>query len=166
MLPKILKGRIILLFVDMISIEKHYGIPLILFGVCLLLLGILLMSPISSLFKYSWISSISLFSGAILSALGFLIYCDFYSTSSFIGRLGSIFVTVSLVCFAGVLMSVTYTALVQMKTVPIIFRGVIIGYEVIPVQTYPFAGLFPIFLWSGLILFGVGMCLKIYSDYL
>jgi hypothetical protein len=150
----------------MSPIEKSSGILLILFGVCLLLLGILLMSPISSLFQYSWISSISLFFGAILSVLGFLVYCDFYSTSSFIGRLGSIFVTVSLACFAGVLMSVTYTALVEMKTVAVVFRGVIVGYKMIPVQTYPLAWLFPIFLWSGIILFGAGMCLKIYSDYL
>lgn len=166
MLPKILKGRVIFCSIDMNSPEKRFGALLLFFGVCLLLLGIFLISPISSLFEYSWVSSISLFFGMILTGLGFLIYCEFYSTSSFIGRLGSIFVTVSLACFAGVLVSITYTTLVKMKTVPIVFKGAILGYQVIPVQSYPFAWLFPIFLNSGIILFGVGMFLKIYSDYL
>lgn len=146
--------------------EKRSGGLLSFFGVCLLLLGILLMSPIPSLFEYSWVSYISLFFGTILLILGFLVYCDFYSTSSFIGKLGSILVTVSSVCFAGVLISITYTMLVQIKTVAIVFKGAIVGYTVTPVQTYPFAWLFPIFLEWGIILFGIGIFLKIYSDYL
>jgi len=152
--------------VDVSSILREYcGKLLILIGVGFLLLGIMFLSPISSLFEYSWVSAVGLFLGVVLTGLGFLIELGFYSTQRLIAKLGAFLITASLPCFSSVLVVVTYSVVTDYLLIPIIFRGTIQGYKVVPKLAYPFASFSGPLIVAGICLAVTGLISRVYSEY-
>jgi hypothetical protein len=149
----------------LLSIDRISGKLLILVGIGFLVMGTLAMSSISSEVQYPWASPVGFFVGVMLVGTGFLIQLDFYSTRSLFGKFGSALVTSALPFFAGVFVSVTYSELVGYSSKTVIFRGAILGYDLVPILAYPFSwAAFPLLIAGvSLAVFGIG--LRVLSEF-
>lgn len=145
-------------------IKYNYGKLLLVVGLCFLVLGMLSIVTLSE--TYPVLCGIGFLFGIPMMGVGFLVELDFYSSSSLSGKFGSIFVTTSLLFFAGVLASLSFKVVVGSRTVAVIFHGEIIGWRTVLITAYPYGWLALPLLIVGVILLGVGVALKFYSEVL
>ncbi|MGB9671584.1 MAG: hypothetical protein ACPLZY_00380 [Candidatus Norongarragalinales archaeon] len=138
------------------------GKLLILVGIIFLAMGLLSLATISE--SYPWLCGIGFLFGVPLTCVGFLVEIEFYSDSSFLGKVSSVIVTASLVFVAGFLMVISYRVVVGSRIVPIISHGYILGWKTIPITATPYGWLaLPLFV-VGVILLVFGVALRIFSE--
>jgi len=135
----------------------------ILIGVILIFLGILFLVPLSSSIYYI-ISSLCLFSGLIITCVGFLIELGFYSSPSFTGKISSVLITISFAFFAGAILVMMYRKVVGTTEIPIFSHGRFIGYRPIEIIRSPYLWLFHPFLITGISLLIAGIILKVLRE--
>lgn len=143
------------------SIKNVCGKLLLIVGFGFVIIGSLSAVTVSD--SYPLLCGIGFILGFLLVGIGFLMELEFYSSLSFIGKLGSVFVTVSFLFFGGVLAALSFKVVAGSRTVAVIFHGEIVGWRTILTVAYPYGWLvLPLFI-SGLVFLFLGFVLKFYS---
>ena len=145
--------------VDIVEfIKESWGKILFFIGMIFLVLSLLFLNRFGSLE-----SAFSLFFGLIFVAFSMFSQLDFFSVKlrSLTG-LGTILICISVVFLVFSIAAIQFVSIESVVYVREVFRGVPMGFRPIVTLGRPYAGIGQIFMQMGVLLFIVGIVLKVF----
>jgi hypothetical protein len=141
-------------------IEDNLGKLMALVGVLLLVVAVLWSSALLG----SLISAASLFLGIILLFFGLGLQMGLFSGGlRNLGGVGTILISVSVVCFALGIAVFQFAEVTGVQWIPDAFRGAVFGWWMVPITKQSYAWLTGIMMYSSFITFFAGIALKIFQ---
>jgi hypothetical protein len=142
-----------------VDIDERVGIFMFFVGVLLLAIGLLFLSGLGSL-----VSACSLFFGVTFVVFGLLIRLGFfYGKLLSLNGLSIFLISFSIIFFAISLSLLQFVKLDLLAVVPILFRGVIVGYSLHIESERIYISICSLLLKISLGFFIVGLLIKVYN---
>jgi len=140
-------------------IEDNLGKIMVLVGVLLLLCAVLWLAA----FLGSLLSAISLFSGIVLVFFGLGLQLGFFSGDKRnLGGVGTILISVSVVCFAFSMAAAQFSEVTSVLAIPDVFKGGLFGWWYVPVTRPAYAWFSGIMFYASLITFVSGIAFRVF----